>query len=103
MRLSRQQKSTSVSDHQAQAETLLRLRHATTRLLKDGVGGAASQINTLNSVIDETMATMTDTDQVLDATTTDSQATTVQGRDKTIAIDHATDLRMTVGSVVATG
>jgi hypothetical protein len=82
---------------------MLRLCHATTRLRRVNVVDAVYQINTLKSVIDEATATKTDTDRVLGATTTDSQAVTDQGKDKTIATAHATALLMMVDSVVVKG
>ena len=76
---------------------MLRLCHATTRLRRANVVGAVYRINTPKSVIDDTMATKIDTDQVPGATTTDSQAATAQDKDKTIATDRATASAMTAG------
>lgn len=64
---------------------------------------AVYQINMPKSVADGAMGTKTDTDRVLAATITASQAATAQGKDKTIAIARATALVTTVGSVVAKG
>lgn len=103
MTMNRPQRSTSVSAHRAQADTMLRLCHATTRLRRANVVGAVYRINTPKSVIDDTMATKIDTDQVPGAMTTDSQAVTAQDKDKMIATDRATVLEMKVGSAVAKG
>ena len=97
------QRSISVSAHRVQVDTTLRTFHATMRLRKANVVGAVYQINTLKSVIYGAMAMKTDTDRVLGATTTDSQAVTAQGKDKMIATAHATALLTTVGSVVVKG
>ena len=92
--MSRPQRSTSVSAHRAQADTMLRLCHATTRLRRANVVGAVYQTNTLKSVIQ------------IDAPEVDechSQAATAQDRDKMIATDRVTVLETKVGSVVAKG
>jgi hypothetical protein len=101
--MNQRQRSTSVSAHRAPADTVLHLCHGTMRLHKANVVGAVYQTNTLQSVIDAVMVTKTDTDRVLGATTTDSQAVIAQGKDKTTATGHATALLTMVGSVVVKG
>jgi hypothetical protein len=102
---SRQQRSTSVSAHQAQADTTLRLRSVAMRRHLASVVGAAYPTNTPKSEVDGTTAMMTDTVPVLGATRiANMQAEEMTALDdETIATDHATILVTTVGLVAPTG